>query len=136
MIRASLDRFLSRHNLSANRLASATEGRVARGSVFAMARGETVKRVDLQTLSHVRDALEQLTGETVTVDDLLEVVPDPQPDAETDRLMLDAAAAELAERLAELEADQDPADLEAWRAAFETAALPGVYVPGQGFRPA
>lgn len=77
MLRVSLDRFLARHNLTTYRLMKETEGRVARGSVYALARGGEVKRVDLETLGEVMSALSRLTGETVTPNDLLEVVRPP-----------------------------------------------------------
>lgn len=80
MVRVSLDRYLERHNISAYRLAKETAGRVARGSVFALARGEKVKRVDLETFAEVLTALERITGRAVGVADLLEVVPDLEPD--------------------------------------------------------
>ena len=82
-IRVSLDRYLERHNLSAYRLANELKGRVAQGSVYAMTRSKTVKRVDLKTLSGVLEALERITGEPVTPNDLLEIVEESTPALET-----------------------------------------------------
>ncbi|MEF2279894.1 helix-turn-helix transcriptional regulator [Deinococcus sp. YIM 134068] len=70
-LRFSLDTFLREHGLTAYRLVKETEGLVARGSVFAMARGESVKRVDLENLEHIMAALGALTGKTVQVGDLI-----------------------------------------------------------------
>lgn len=70
MLRFSLDQYLRDHGLTAYRLVKETEGLVARGSIFAMARGDSVKRIDLENLNHVVAALSALTGEQVTVADL------------------------------------------------------------------
>ena len=67
-IRVKFDAYLG---LSAYRVAQAAKGRVAQGSVYALARGDA-KRLDLNTLAAVMGALEELTGERVTFDDLLE----------------------------------------------------------------
>lgn len=67
----TLDEYLEEHDLTAYKLAQRIEGQVARGSIYALARGE-VKRLDLGTLSAIMNALEGLTGESVTFDDLLE----------------------------------------------------------------
>ena len=70
-IRVKFDAYLRSHNLSAYRVAQTAKGRVAQGSVYALARGDA-KRLDLNTLAAVMGALEELTGERVTFDDLLE----------------------------------------------------------------
>ncbi len=70
-IRVKFDAYLRSHNLSAYRVAQAAKGRAAQGSVYALARGDA-KRLDLNTLAAVMGALEELTGERVTFDDLLE----------------------------------------------------------------
>lgn len=125
LIRVSLDRYLERHNLSAYRLANELKGRVAQGSVYAMTRSKTVKRIDLETLTGVMQALERITGETVTLNDLLEVIEEPEPDPE--QAWLDASASDLAANLAELEKDIPPEELKAWNEAFEKQAAPVVY---------
>ena len=78
VIYLTLDEYLENHDLTAHKLAQKVEGhtrfaghRVARGSIYALAKGD-VKRFDLGTLSAVMDALEELTGKSVTFDDLLE----------------------------------------------------------------
>ncbi|GGL18510.1 hypothetical protein [Deinococcus radiotolerans] len=77
MIRFSLDHYLRDHGLTAYRLVKETEGKVARGSIFAMARGDSVKRIDLENLNHVVAALSALTGEKVSVADLFTGEPEP-----------------------------------------------------------
>jgi hypothetical protein len=72
-IRLSLDKVLSAHGVSAYRLAKETEGNVARGSIFAMARGDRVKRVDLDNLWHVLNALSNILGREITLEELFEV---------------------------------------------------------------
>lgn len=98
-IRIRLDNYLDNHDLTPYRLAQVTKGRAAQGSIYALARGD-LKRLDLNTLAAVIDALEQLTGERVTFDDLLERVEPSQVtltaagvpytgDAETDAVLND-----------------------------------------------
>ncbi len=98
-IRLRLDDYLHAHQLSAYRLAQAAKGRAALGSIYALARGD-LKRLDLNTLAAVIEGLEQLTGERVTFDDLLERVEPGQVeltaagvpytgDAETDAVLND-----------------------------------------------
>ncbi|MDR6330647.1 hypothetical protein [Deinococcus soli (ex Cha et al. 2016)] len=77
MLRFSLDQYLRDHGLTAYRLVKETEGKVARGSIFAMARGDSVKRIDLENLNHVMAALSALTGERVSPADLFTGEPDP-----------------------------------------------------------
>lgn len=72
-VRIVLDDYLAAHGLSTNQLAKAAAGKAARGSIYALASGATT-RVDLNTLGSVVEALEQLTGERVRFDDLLERV--------------------------------------------------------------
>ena len=74
MLRMSLDRYLARHNLTTYRLAKEIESEVARSSVYDLARGDDVRRVDLKTLNAVLIGLEKLTGQQVTPNDLIEVV--------------------------------------------------------------
>lgn len=76
-LRFSLDTFLREHGLTAYRLVKETEGLVARGSVFAMARGESVKRIDLENLEHILAALSALTGKSVQVGDLITGTAEP-----------------------------------------------------------
>ena len=85
----TLRRYLDAHGLSAYRLAEAARGRLSRGTVYALARGQ-VARLDLGTLGAVMTALEELTGQEVHPADLLSAVtvtvpqvPDEKkPDAE------------------------------------------------------
>ncbi len=76
-VRVSLDRYLLQNKLTAYRLSKEVAGKAAQGSVYALARGEKVKRVDLETLSQVMQALTRLTGQPVTPNDLLEVIEEP-----------------------------------------------------------
>ena len=81
-VRVTLKEYLKHRNLSAYRLAQATTGRVAERTVYALAR-PGVKRIDLETLGVVIEALEELTGEPVTPNDLLEVTQTPTPRLES-----------------------------------------------------
>ena len=89
----TLKSYLEAHGLSAYRLAQAAQGRVSRGTVYALARG-SVSRVDLGTLGAVLTTLEELTGQAVTPGELLTVVTVPEPDREA-RAWLDGDASNL-----------------------------------------
>ena len=104
-----LDDYIEAHDLTAYKLAQKTEGQVARGSIYALARGD-VKRLDLGTLSAVMGALEELTGERVTFDDLLE-----RSSAETKAILEDHP--DIKERIARLERGE--AKLIPWEEALK-----------------
>ena len=70
-LRVSLDRFLEEHQITAYRLSKALEGRVSKTTVYDMAKGENVQRVDIKNLEAVLHALSQITGEELTPNDLL-----------------------------------------------------------------
>ncbi len=133
-VRVSLDRYLQQNNLTAYRLSKEVDGKAAQGSVYALARGNKVKRVDLETLSQVMQALMRLTGQTVTPNDLLEVIEEPEtPLDEETKAWLDGAAHDMADKLAELEKDVPPEELATWLEANHKAAKPVKYVAGVGF---
>jgi DNA-binding Xre family transcriptional regulator len=69
MVTWKLREYLDRHEVSAYALAQATD--LAPSTVYALARGRQ-RRTDLDVLDKVIEALEQLTGERVSVCDLLE----------------------------------------------------------------
>jgi len=120
-IRVSLDKYLKQQNLSAYKLVQETEGRVARGSVYALARGEQVKRVDLETLGEVMTALERITGHKVNVSDVLEEIEQP---VQQDPLE-GTGAGELQATLEALETDTPPAELQGWLERFEQVEQAG-----------
>jgi DNA-binding Xre family transcriptional regulator len=123
-LRVSLDRILSARNITTYRLMKQLEGRVSRGTVYSLASGN-VQRIDLETLAGIMAGLEELTGETITPNDLLEVVEAPNPDE--DLAWIDSSAADLAAHLADLEKDVPPEELNAWHEAFEQQATPIVF---------
>lgn len=84
--------FLFERNIRPSAVAQATEGRLSRNSVYALARGAEAVRFD--TLNVLLPVLRRLTGEDVAVGDLIVWEPDPVPqmDAET-RAWMDAELA-------------------------------------------
>jgi hypothetical protein len=134
MVRVSLDRFLQKNNLTAYRLVKETKGNAAQGSVYAFARGEKVKRVDLETLGVVMQALTRLTGKPVTPNDLLEVIEEPAPlemDEET-KEWLETTGTDAMKAIHEAEKDVPPEELAAWLESTQKAAKPAKYVVGKG----
>lgn len=71
MLRLHLKPFLERHHISAYQLARATRGRLSEATVYGMAR-KPLQRIDLDSVSTVIHALEALTGEAVSLTDLVE----------------------------------------------------------------
>lgn len=122
-IQWKLRQYLETHGLSAYALAKVAGGRET--TIYRLAReGQEPDRVDLPTLARVIGALRRLTGETVTPNDLLEVIEGINPDP--DQAWLDSSAADLATQLDDLEQDVPPEELNAWQGAFNKAA-PAVY---------
>lgn len=70
-MRLHLKPFLERHQISAYQLARATRGRLSEATVYGMAR-KPLQRIDLDSVGTVIDALESLTGQPVTLLDLVE----------------------------------------------------------------
>lgn len=81
-VQFTLRHYLDTHGLSAYRLAEAAKGRVSRGTVYALARGDA-GRINLNTLGAVITALEELTGQEVNPSDLLRAVTLPDLDPES-----------------------------------------------------
>lgn len=71
MLRLHIKPFLERHRISAYQLARATRGRLSEATVYGMAR-RPLQRIDLNSVGTVIDALESLTGQPVTLLDLVE----------------------------------------------------------------
>ena len=117
MVTWKLRDYLDTHNVSAYALSKSTD--LAPSTVYALARGDQ-GRVDLAVLDKVLAALEQLTGQTVTFNDLLEREATAQDDA--DAALAEAGLADYAATLAEIDSDVPPEELAAWNAAFEEAA--------------
>jgi DNA-binding Xre family transcriptional regulator len=124
-VKVTLKEYLTQRNLSTYKLVQATTGRVAERTVYALAR-PGVKRVDLETLGVIIEALHDLTGETVTPNDLLEVIEEPVFDLPVSNLsvleMANAQDAVLALKAAETTVGS--AELEAWLEATQRAVKP------------
>ncbi len=111
MIKLRLNQYLEKHQLSAYRLVKETKGKVARGSVYALARGD-MQRVDLITLNSVMDALESLTGEAPSFDDLLERIEAGEEE------ILEAGLVDLNNAITEIEQDLSSEELSDWLLSF------------------
>ncbi len=72
-LRLNLGAYLTRQNITAYRLAQAAKGKVARNTVYDLAR-RPAQRIDLTTVGRVIKVLESITGEPVRLDDLIEGV--------------------------------------------------------------
>lgn len=118
MLRLNLGEYLKRHGLTPYRLVK--ESGLAQATVYNMAR-TPAQRVDLDTVGTMLDALRRMTGERVTVDDLLEELPanapaltaagvPPTGDAETDAVLNDHP--DILDRVARL--DRGEGELIPW----------------------
>ncbi len=84
-LRLNLGGYMQRHQLTAYRLAQAVEGRVSANTVYSLAR-KPAQRIDLSTVGAVLEALGRLTGEPVSITDLLEEAAPPVAAPGTDPL--------------------------------------------------
>jgi hypothetical protein len=73
--RLNLNKFLENHAISAYRVVKETTGQLAANTVYDLAK-RPAQRIDLQTIGQVLGALERITGETITINDLLEISPE------------------------------------------------------------
>jgi hypothetical protein len=71
-IRLNLNKFLETHAISAYRVVKETTGKLAANTVYDLAK-RPAQRIDLETVGQVVTALERITGETITINDLLEI---------------------------------------------------------------
>ncbi len=109
-----LPKYLDNHGVTRYQLM--TELGDGRGRV-AYEWKELPKRLDTEAFERVLGALEKLTGEPVTLTDLLEYVPEPEVQND-EQALLDTSTADLADTLDALEADLPPEEREAWLEAF------------------
>ena len=70
-LQLNLGAFLARQGISAYRLVKATEGRLAPATVYSLA-SKPAQRIDLETVGTMLEALSELTGTEVHVQDILE----------------------------------------------------------------
>jgi DNA-binding Xre family transcriptional regulator len=130
MIRLNIGSYLEQKNITPYRLVK--ESGLAPNTVYNLAR-TPAKRIDLDTLGSIVEALTRLTGKTVTPNDLLEVIEEPPQEIESEtRAWLDGAAYDMGKALDELEKDIPRAELEAWLEANRKSAKPAKYIAGQG----
>ena len=75
MIRLNIGSYLEQKNITPYRLVK--ESGLAPNTVYTLAR-TSAKRIDLDTLGSIVEALTRLTGQPVTPNDLLEVIEEPE----------------------------------------------------------
>ena len=134
-IKVVLGDYLREHGLTPYRLVQETEGRLAKNTVYAMARGEA-KRVDLRTLDTLMNALRRITGEAPSLEDVLVYTPTPEGvsasglpytgDAETDEVLDDP---EMTERLLTHKREFEGLSPEETKAKLEAMLERGELVP-------
>lgn len=73
MVRWKLREYLHDHGLSVYKLTQAASGQLSANGIYKLARGTTT--VQLETLSVLIETLQTLTGQPVSVADLLEYHP-------------------------------------------------------------
>jgi hypothetical protein len=78
MLRFNLKPFLERHHISAYQLARATRGKLSEATVYSLSRAPQ-RRIDLESVKTVIGALEQLTGEKLTLLEFLDELPEQEP---------------------------------------------------------
>ena len=115
-LRLNLGGYLRRHEIKTYRLVKAVEGRVSPNTVYTLAR-RPVQRIDLSTVGNLLEALGHLTGEPVSITDMLEEAKPPAP-----------ASQPVADPLAALQLDPD-------RPAFDASNLKTFRRHGQPVTP-
>lgn len=77
MVRWKLHDYLQAHGLTVYKLTQAAKGKLSANGIYKLARGTST--VQLETLSALIEALQSLTGQAVSVADLLEYDPEGTP---------------------------------------------------------
>ena len=72
----TLKEFLDAHEITPNALSTRTAGQLARNTVYNLVRKQP-KRVELKTFNVLITTLEKMTGEEVSISDLITYQPDP-----------------------------------------------------------
>ena len=78
MLRFHLKPFLERHHISAYQLARATRGKLSEATVYSLSRAPQ-RRIDLESVKTVIEALEKLSGEKLTLLEFLDELPEQVP---------------------------------------------------------
>ena len=76
MLRFHLKPFLERHQITAYQLARATKGQLSESTVYGMSRAP-LQRIDLDSVRVVMNALEEMIGAHVQLEDLMTELPEP-----------------------------------------------------------
>lgn len=82
-LRLNLGQYLKDHGISAYRLVQEVGGSVAPNTVYGLAR-KPAQRIDLGTVGKILQALGQVRGEAVDINEVLEKVPDASQAPESD----------------------------------------------------
>ncbi len=77
-LRFNLGNYLQQRQITAYRLVSEVQGKVAPNTIYSLAR-KPAQRIDLKTVGEVLRALERLTGNRVEITDLLEEAQESAP---------------------------------------------------------
>ncbi len=82
-LRWDLEKVLEAHGVTRYELAQNMDGNF-KTRLTSLYRTKNQKRVDLPVMAEIVSALRRITGEQLTPNDLLEYVPDPEPQPEMD----------------------------------------------------
>lgn len=111
--------YLKAHNLTAYQLVRASS--LAPNTVYSLARGGQ-NQVRLDTIAGVLGGLRQLTGDEVTLTDILVHEIQPEPEEDDQELLLASGTDDLQVTLDDLESDAAPGAVDAWLETFYAAA--------------
>ena len=126
-IQWKLKPYLEQTSVTPHKLA--LEAGISPPNLYTLIRGEGAKNVSRDTLGKLIGALRRLTGQPVTPNDLLEVIEEPVEETISEKAWLDSSAADLLERLEEIEKDVPKEEVQAWLESFQKSGTPIKYDP-------
>jgi DNA-binding Xre family transcriptional regulator len=117
-IQWKLKPYLEENSVSTHKLA--LEAGISPPNLYTLIRGEGAKNVSRETLAKLIGALRRLTGQTVTPNDLFEVIETPEPELSS----VNANLEDTAKALHAAESTVSTEELNAWLQGTSLAVQP------------
>jgi hypothetical protein len=128
LIKLRFGELLKQRGITPNRLWQAGHG-LSRNTVYGLANPSSDRvRIDLDVLAEAMNAVFLETGQSVSLDDVFEVIEEP---VSTEGIeageWFDGAALAMSDRLTEIEKDVPPEELAQWHESFKKTGKPVKY---------
>jgi hypothetical protein len=121
LIKLRFGELLKQRGITPNRLWQSGHG-LSRNTVYGLANPSSDRvRIDLDVLAQAMNAVFLETGQSVSLDDIFEVIEEPVP-PDPEEVWLNSSASDLKAMLEDVERNEKPKDVAKWANAFAQAA--------------